>query len=114
MNEITFLAATHSPAVLAVDTVLAYTVGNRLQVRGGVAGRAGARLRRRRYPPPPSRQVEVDVLVAPGMPLPVAHDVGEGLQHAVERLDGVERCFVHLDTETDHRRNDEHVDPYDS
>ena len=30
------------------------------------------------------------------------------------RLDGVERCFVHLDTVTDHRRNDEHVDPYDS
>lgn len=33
LGEITFLALTHSPSILAVDTILAYQLGNKLQVR---------------------------------------------------------------------------------
>ncbi len=33
------------------------------------------------------------------MPLREAHDIGERLQDTIERLDDVERCFVHLDWE---------------
>jgi cation diffusion facilitator family transporter len=87
LSKITFLALTHDPAVLAVDTVLAYQVGNRLQV-------------------------EVDVVLPRSMPLHDAHDVGEALQRKVEALPNVERAFVHLDTEFDHDRDDEHVNVY--
>ena len=37
------------------------------------------------------------------MPLREAHDIGEALQMKMERLPEVERCFVHLDWEVEHR-----------
>jgi divalent metal cation (Fe/Co/Zn/Cd) transporter len=70
----------HHPAIEAVDTVLAYQVGSRLQA-------------------------EVDIVLPPGMPLRAAHDIGESLQRRLEGLPGVERAFVHLDTETAHGRD---------
>jgi len=42
------------------------------------------------------------------MPLREAHDIGESLQIKAERLEEVERCFVHLDFETMHHPNSEH------
>jgi cation diffusion facilitator family transporter len=88
-NEITFLALTHSVAVIAVDTVCAYQVGNKLQV-------------------------EVDIVLPRDMALVETHNIGEALQRRVEReLDNVERCFVHADYEwRDHKKDDEHYDPY--
>ena len=46
--------------------------------------------------------VELHIVLDPLMPLRDAHDIGEALEVAVERLGEVERCFVHLDTEFDH------------
>jgi hypothetical protein len=32
-----------------------------------------------------------------------AHDIGESLQHKLEEDEQVERCFVHLDFECEHK-----------
>ena len=37
------------------------------------------------------------------MPLREAHDIGESLQIKLELLDEVERAFVHLDWEFEHK-----------
>ncbi len=37
--------------------------------------------------------VELDIVLAETMPLKEAHDIGESLQFAIERLDIVERAF---------------------
>ena len=86
LAEITYLALTHDPAVLAVDTVLAYSQGNKLLA-------------------------EVDIVLPRTMQLWESHDVGESLQFKIERLVNVERCFVHADHEVEHHRNDEHWHP---
>ena len=44
------------------------------------------------------------------MPLKEAHDIGEQLQIKIEKMEDVERAFVHLDYEWDHKA--EHGDPY--
>lgn len=38
----------------------------------------------------------------PDCPLQRAHDVGEALQNALERMENVERAFVHLDYNSQH------------
>ena len=86
--QLTYVAMTHSPSIVAVDTVLAYQVGNRLQV-------------------------EIDVVMPKTMLLIEAHDIGESLQRSVEELEFVERTFVHLDTDWLHSRDEEHVNVYD-
>ncbi|RYY34298.1 hypothetical protein EON62_03435, partial [archaeon] len=48
------------------------------------------------------------MVLPPNMPLHKAHDIGESLQKAIETQDYVERAFVHLDTESEHRAVDEH------
>lgn len=83
INIITFMACNHSPEVALVDTVRAYHVGN------GIFA-------------------EVDIVLARDKPLHQAHDIGESLQVRIEKLEGVERCFVHLDTETEHSPSIEH------
>jgi cation diffusion facilitator family transporter len=85
--EVTFLALTHSASVLAVDTVLCYQLGNKLQA-------------------------EVDIVLPEDTPLRESHDVGELLQFRVEALLNIERCFVHLDYEWQHSKDDEHYNPY--
>jgi divalent metal cation (Fe/Co/Zn/Cd) transporter len=82
LNKITYLAATHHPAVLQVDTCKAYSLGNHLFV-------------------------EVDIVLPPEMTLRESHDIGESLQIKLESLPNVERAFVHCDYEFDHRP--EHV-----
>jgi divalent metal cation (Fe/Co/Zn/Cd) transporter len=52
--------------------------------------------------------VEIDVVLPPTMSLHEAHDIGETLQQKIERLDEVERAFVHLDYETTHNPKSEH------
>lgn len=83
LNCVVFVALNHSPAIHAIDTVRGYHVGSAVFV-------------------------EVDILVDADMPLRYSHDVAESLQRRIEEIDGVERCFVHCDFETDHRPDIEH------
>lgn len=69
---------THSPQILALDTVRAYYSGPRIIV-------------------------EVDVVMAPRETLRDTHDVAEALQVKLESLPGVERAYVHIDYETSHK-----------
>ena len=71
-------AMTHSPAIRQIDTVRAYHSGPRLIV-------------------------EVDVVMDPEASLRATHDVAEELQIKLESLPDVERAYVHVDYETDHR-----------
>ncbi|KAJ3290678.1 hypothetical protein HK104_006592 [Borealophlyctis nickersoniae] len=57
----------------------------------------------RAYYSGPKLIVEVDIVMDPSTPLHKAHDVGEGLQIALEQLENVERAYVHIDFETDHK-----------
>jgi len=41
--------------------------------------------------------VEIEIVMQPDTPLRESHDVGIVLQHKIERLEQVERCFVHVD-----------------
>ncbi|KAJ3111917.1 hypothetical protein HK100_002508 [Physocladia obscura] len=77
LNRITYLAMTHHNEILEVDTVRAYSSG---------AGYF----------------VEVDVVMDPSTPLQKAHDVGESLQTKIEKMESVERAFVHIDYESQH------------
>lgn len=40
---------------------------------------------------------EVDMVLPPDTSLPVAHNLGEAAQYAIEQLSGIERAFVHID-----------------
>lgn len=78
LKKWTYLALQHDPQVIAIDTVRGYHTSE-----GFV--------------------VELDIVLPEQMPLREAHDIGEALQFKVEQLDEVDRCFVHLDYETDHK-----------
>ena len=52
--------------------------------------------------------VEVDIGLPGTMPLAIAHNIGEELQNQLEKLDDVERAFVHLDFEFTHMPSAEH------
>lgn len=86
LSVVTFMAMNHHPLVEKVDTVRAYHVGDNVFV-------------------------EVDVVLNEDMKLGQAHDIGESLQKRIEAFDGVERAFVHLDTEFDHNPHEEHTQP---
>lgn len=75
---ITYISMTHSPSILAIDTVRAYHSGPRIIV-------------------------EVDVVMAPDQTLRHTHDVAEELQTKLESLPDVERAYVHIDFETSHK-----------
>ncbi|KAE8238348.1 hypothetical protein A4X06_0g8837 [Tilletia controversa] len=61
----------------------------------------------RRLQPRPTlssaRQVEVDLVMHPQTPLWLSHDISQDLQDRIEDLLMVERAFIHVDHETDHR-----------
>ena len=65
------MAETHDPS-MGLDTVRAYHYGPRFLV-------------------------ELDIVMAEGTPLRESHDCGVLLQHKIEALASVERCFVHID-----------------
>ena len=75
---ITYISMTHSPTILAIDTVRAYHSGPRIIV-------------------------EVDIVMDPTESLRTTHDVAEELQIKLESLPHVERAYVHIDFETSHK-----------
>jgi len=83
LSMLTYIAYTHDDRVVAVDTVRAYHVSERIIA-------------------------ELDIILPEDMTLKEAHDIGESLQQKIEKLPNVERAFVHLDFEFDHRHYDEH------
>jgi divalent metal cation (Fe/Co/Zn/Cd) transporter len=78
LAKVTYLAAHHSDKILRVDTVRAYHFGVRYLC-------------------------EVDIVLPEDMLLREAHDIGEGLEKKIEALEDVERSYVHLDWEYDHK-----------
>ncbi|CAO3575143.1 unnamed protein product [Mortierella alpina] len=72
IQQLTYMVYRYSSMIQAIDTVRAYSVGDGLFA-------------------------EVDIVLPPDTPLSQAHDLGESLQGALERLDNVERAFVHVD-----------------
>ncbi|KAG0065244.1 hypothetical protein BGZ89_008495 [Linnemannia elongata] len=76
-QQLTYMAYRFSNMIQAIDTVRAYYAGDGLFV-------------------------EIDIVLPPDTPLSQAHDLGESLQSALERLDNVERAFVHIDYNTVH------------
>ena len=85
LSKLTYLACNHDERVLFIDTVRAYHFGTKFLV-------------------------ECDIVLPETMPLKEAHDIGEALQVRIEQMEDVERAFVHLDYEWDHKA--EHGDPY--
>ncbi|XP_009770382.1 metal tolerance protein 4-like [Nicotiana sylvestris] len=77
MQKLTYLVIRH-PQVKRVDTVRAYTFGVLYFV-------------------------EVDIELPEDLPLKEAHNIGETLQIKLEKLPEVERAFVHLDFECEHK-----------
>jgi hypothetical protein len=55
----------------------------------------------------PKYLVELEIVMPANMTLAESHDVGIRLQHKIEALEQVERCFVH----TDYQKRD--VDDHD-
>lgn len=78
LQKLTYLVLRHSPEMKRVDTVRAYTFGVLYFV-------------------------EVDIELPEDLPLKEAHAIGESLQIKIEELAEVERAFVHLDFECDHK-----------
>ncbi|ESR59130.1 metal tolerance protein 4 [Citrus sinensis] len=77
LQKLTYLVIRH-PEVKRIDTVRAYTFGVLYFV-------------------------EVDIELPEELPLKEAHAIGESLQNKIEKLPEVERAFVHLDYECDHK-----------
>ncbi|OIV95673.1 hypothetical protein TanjilG_01467 [Lupinus angustifolius] len=77
LQKLTYLVVRH-PQIKRVDTVRAYTFGVLYFV-------------------------EVDIELPEDLPLKEAHAIGETLQIKLEKLPEVERAFVHLDFECDHK-----------
>ncbi|RDX61381.1 Metal tolerance protein 4, partial [Mucuna pruriens] len=77
LQKLTYLVVMHSQ-IKRVDTVRAYTFGVLYFV-------------------------EVDIELPEDLPLKEAHAIGESLQVKLEKLPEVERAFVHLDFECDHK-----------
>ncbi|GMN55917.1 hypothetical protein TIFTF001_025042 [Ficus carica] len=78
LQKLTYLVLRHHPLIRRVDTVRAYTFGVLYFV-------------------------EVDIELPEDLPLKEAHAIGESLQIKIEELPEVERAFVHLDYECDHK-----------
>jgi len=75
---LTYTCLTHSPDIIAIDTVRCYHSGPRLIA-------------------------EVDVVMSPEASLRATHDVAEELQIKIESLPDIERAYVHVDYETTHK-----------
>ncbi|KAK6941950.1 Cation efflux protein [Dillenia turbinata] len=78
LQKLTYLAMRHHPKIKRVDTVRAYTFGVLYFV-------------------------EVDIELPEDLPLKESHAIGESLQIKIEELPEVERAFVHLDYECEHK-----------
>lgn len=78
LQTLTFIARNHHPDIIAIDTVRAYHYGY-------------------------NYMCELDIVLHPDTTLRVAHDIGESLQNKLESIEKIERAFVHLDYEFDHK-----------
>ncbi|KAJ9181207.1 hypothetical protein P3X46_009360 [Hevea brasiliensis] len=78
LQKLTYLVLRHHPKIKRVDTVRAYTFGVLYFV-------------------------EIDIELPEDLPLKEAHAIGESLQIKIEELSEVERAFVHLDYECNHK-----------
>ncbi|KAF2289523.1 hypothetical protein GH714_036829 [Hevea brasiliensis] len=78
LQKLTYLVIRHHPKIKRVDTVRAYTFGVLYFV-------------------------EIDIELPEDLPLKEAHAIGESLQIKIEELSEVERAFVHLDYECNHK-----------
>jgi cation diffusion facilitator family transporter len=75
---VTYVSLTHSPKILRLDTVRVYHSGPRLIA-------------------------EVDVVMDKETPLRESHDVSEALQVKLETLPNIERAYVHVDYDAEHK-----------
>ncbi|KAF8544709.1 cation efflux family-domain-containing protein [Trichophaea hybrida] len=75
---ITYISMTHDEKITQIDTVRAYHSGPRIIV-------------------------EVDIVMPEDMTLRETHDVAESLQIKLEALPDVERAYVHVDWECEHK-----------
>lgn len=75
--KLTYLVWNHDRAILKIETIRAYTLGEQYFV-------------------------EVDIILPKNMLLWKAHDIGESLQNKLETLPEIERAFVHLDYDDKH------------
>uniref|UniRef100_A0A5S6PZM3 ZT_dimer domain-containing protein n=1 Tax=Trichuris muris TaxID=70415 RepID=A0A5S6PZM3_TRIMR len=82
-SQITKICVDHEPKFERIETVLAYHFGT-------------------------DYLVEVHGVLNENITLKEAHDISESLQRKIEHLPYVERAFVHVDYEFDHRPEHEH------
>eukprot|EP00475_Leptophrys_vorax_P016108 TRINITY_DN2251_c0_g1_i1.p1 TRINITY_DN2251_c0_g1~~TRINITY_DN2251_c0_g1_i1.p1 ORF type:complete len:408 (+),score=139.28 TRINITY_DN2251_c0_g1_i1:67-1290(+) len=80
--KVAYFAMKFDERILAVDTVICYHLGSNLIA-------------------------EVHILLPEDMPLAEAHDIGQALEDKLETWPTIERAYVHLDIDTDHKP--EHV-----
>jgi cation diffusion facilitator family transporter len=80
INMLTWVIVNHDPRILYIDDLKAFHFGN-------------------------NYFVEVDMVLPASMPIRESHDIGETLQIKLERLEEVERVFVHIDYETGYRHH---------
>ncbi|XP_068656855.1 metal tolerance protein 9-like [Aristolochia californica] len=78
LAKMTYLIWNHHEEIRHIATVRAYTFGSHYFV-------------------------EVDIILPGEMPLSQAHNIGETLQDKLEQLPDVERAFVHLDFDYNHK-----------
>jgi cation diffusion facilitator family transporter len=83
LKRITYIAVNH-PGIGEIDSVQAWHVGERCYA-------------------------EVHIVCPPDMTLKESHDIGEELQLKIEQLPDVERCIVHVDYNTIHLSETEHL-----
>lgn len=69
--------AIHEQRIEAIDTVRCYTAGNYYLA-------------------------EIDIVLPKTMSVLESHDIAQALQDFIEELPAIERCFVHIDYETEH------------
>eukprot|EP00002_Diphylleia_rotans_P014071 TRINITY_DN2737_c0_g1_i1.p1 TRINITY_DN2737_c0_g1~~TRINITY_DN2737_c0_g1_i1.p1 ORF type:complete len:496 (-),score=135.35 TRINITY_DN2737_c0_g1_i1:366-1853(-) len=79
LQQLTYVCFNHHPKVMKIDTVRAFHFGTNFLV-------------------------EVDIVLPAEMPLRETHDIGESLQMKLEKIPSVERAFVHIDYEWQHKR----------
>ncbi|RAL63405.1 hypothetical protein DID88_003829 [Monilinia fructigena] len=88
LNKLVYVAVTHDPRILMIDTARAYSAGEKYYV-------------------------EVDIIMAQEETLKVTHDVSQTLQRKLEGLADVERAFVHVDYDDLHDIFEEHKPLYE-
>ncbi|PQQ05132.1 metal tolerance protein 4 [Prunus yedoensis var. nudiflora] len=98
LQKLTYLILRHHSLIRRVDTVRAYTFG----VLYFVELQCSTPVLSSPYQNFPLQKL-VDIELPEDLPLKEAHAIGELLQIKIEELPEVERAFVHLDYECDHK-----------